>query len=456
MAVIKSGKLSEESESVTEKQSIRVILDKYTAAINGSRSTTNAHHGRHIIVMLAVIGALQMTSFGVIMPIFARRFADFGDGLEALGLTAMAYSLTSIVAAPFMGSLADRFGRRPLLLGSLASYVAAFTGYLLATTTGTFFIIRTLAGALTAGFGPAAMGIVADTAPENERAQWIGVVAGGSSIGWIVGPALGGMLYDAWGYAAPFMVSVVIAIVALIAAFIVVPETHTCEARQRTRSKRSIQAAAKSPPVSLWDALPRPLPTFTALLFVSFIMVFAWAFAEPQLTFYIYDDLGWTSARFGLAISGYGVAAFLGQMILGRTSDSFGRLPIIMVGLLLHSVQYVGMMLTGSFHLIVFAYILAGLGEALISPSLGAFFLDITPEQHKSRVMGIKGSISSLGSVAGPLLAVVAGRSLAPQGVFLLSGALLAFSALLLLIVPGKRDQTAGEIADKASVSRLK
>ena len=80
--------------------------------------------------MLAGIAALQMISFGIIMPIFPRRLGDFGGGMEALGLMAITYSLASIIASPFMGSLADRFGRRPLLLGSLAAYVIAFTGYL--------------------------------------------------------------------------------------------------------------------------------------------------------------------------------------------------------------------------------------------------------------------------------------------------------------------------------------
>ena len=66
--------------------------------------------------------ALQMISFGLIMPIFARRLGDFGAGVEALGLMAIAYSVTSIAASPFMGSLADRIGRRPLILGSLVAY----------------------------------------------------------------------------------------------------------------------------------------------------------------------------------------------------------------------------------------------------------------------------------------------------------------------------------------------
>ncbi|MGB3717304.1 MAG: MFS transporter, partial [Candidatus Promineifilaceae bacterium] len=297
---------------MNNKQISRLTGRKVESADKVNRVVTDSRRARNIIVILAIIAALQMISFGIIIPIFPRRLGDFGGGVEALGLMAMAYSITSIAAAPFMGSLADRYGRRPLLLGSLAAYVLAFTGYLLATSTESFIVIRALAGVLTAGLGPATMGIVSDIAPENERARWIGIVGGGSSVGWIIGPPLGGLLYDKWGYAAPFIVSVAMAAIALIAAFVMVQETRTGEVRQSEKRQR-IRPLRKGPataqPISIRNSLPRPLPTFAVLLSISFIMIFAWTFAEPKLMFYIYDDLGWTSARFGLAMSGYGVAS---------------------------------------------------------------------------------------------------------------------------------------------------
>jgi MFS family permease len=342
--------------------------------------------------------------------------------------------------------MADRFGRRPLLLVSLAAYGAAFTGYLFAASTEAFFAIRAFAGAFTAGLTPAMMGIVADILPENERAQWIGVVGSGSSVGWILGPAIGGMLFDKWGYAAPFTVSVLMAVIALGVAFFMVPETGTHIARRRIKSMRQNPATGNEQPTSIWHALPRPLSTFAVLLAITFIMIFSWAFTEPQLTVTIYEELGWTSARFGLLISGYGVAAFLGQMVLSRSSDRFGRLPIIMLGLLMHSAQYMGMMLTASFQLIMVSFVLAGLGEALLLPTMRAYFLDMTPQQHKSRIIGIKGSIGSLGSVIGPLLAVVASRSLAPQSVFLVSAVLLLLATLMILFTQKSRIRSSSRL----------
>jgi MFS family permease len=151
---------------------------------------------RNIIMLLAASVALMMTGFGIIMPVFARRLGEFGSGVEALGLMTMSFALAQFVAAPFMGALADRIGRRPLILVGLAAFAVANIGFLFARSTEAFFAIRAFEGALTAGLFPAAMGVVGDVAPENRRARWVGIVMGSYGAGFIFGPVIGGVLYE--------------------------------------------------------------------------------------------------------------------------------------------------------------------------------------------------------------------------------------------------------------------
>ncbi len=418
-------------------------LGKIVIASQVITSGPDPRRVRNIILLLAACVGMMMTGFGIIFPIFARRLDEFGSGVQGLGLMVMSFALAQLVASPFMGALADRFGRRPLILVALGSFAMANIGFLFATSTTALIIVRALEGALAAGLFPATMGVVADIVPEKERARWVGIVMGSYGAGFIFGPVMGGVLYDGWGFAVPFIVSAIIALIAFIAAIILVPETRPGRARQREKLRRR-RAAAMSPvqKESLWASLPKPLYIFSLLLFVDFVIIFAFAFIEPQMIFYFYDDLGWTTIQFGVVVGVYGLAIVIGQVWFGRLSDRFGRRPIIVLGLLLNTIFYAGLVFVTWFPLMLLITIIAGMGEALVMPALSAFYLDLTPEQHRARIMGIKGSAGSLGGVAGPLLVVVASALTTPQGVFVISAVLMAATgglALILLKEPGDR-----------------
>lgn len=363
------------------------------------------------LTAVAVCIALQMTGLVLILPLYARRFDSFGAGVQALGVSAVAYALTSTVAAPFIGMLGDRFGRRPVVLFSLAGYVLVFVGFLFANTTGLLIVLRGLAGVFTAGLLPAMLSIVGDLAPEDRRAQWIGVVSGSAAAGWIVGPLLGGLLYDRFGYAVPFAASIGLAVAALLLAAILIPETHA-------------PVSHPDRPHVTWLHGLRALParsTVLLLLIITFGAMFAWAFIEPQFMFYAYDDLGWTSSQLGLVMSAFGTAFMLGAFGLGHLSDRRGRKPVLMLGLVLFAAQFVGLVVFREVAWIVLCFVVAGLGNALYDPALSALFLDVTPPEYTARMMGLKSMAGSLGSMLGPALVVLLVPVVSPQAVFLMS-----------------------------------
>lgn len=403
------------------------------------------------ILALSVVMALQITSFVIILPLFARRFSDLGAGVEALGISAMAYAITSTVAAPLMGALADRFGRRPLILVSLAAYVAAFSGYLLAQSATAIIVTRGLAGAFTAGLTPAVTGLAADIAPRGRQAQWIGFMNAGAAFGWIAGPIAGGMLYDRWGYSTALIVSIAIAALTLWVAFLGVPESPLA-------SRRPVPSAGAQPdkPAGLSShtghdvlrdfrsTLPRSLAPFITLLVIFFAVVFAWAFIEPRFMFYAYNDLGWSSSMLGLVMSTYGVAMVVGELALSRLSDWVGRKPIIILGLALFSAQFIGLAFFKNYMLVAVSFVIAGLGNALYDPAISASILDISPEEHRARILGIKSMVGSTGSILGPALIALMNASMGARSVFLVSVGAVLLTTLIGLALPGK-DQSKPE-----------
>lgn len=442
---------------MTEKQHSnlgQVVLATYV-----SDTELSPQRIRTIILLLAGSVALLMTGFGIIMPIFARRLGEFGNGVGALGLMTMVFALSQLIFAPILGGLADRKGRRPIILLALVAVTASYIGYIFAPNTAVFIAIRGIAGAMTAGLFPAAMGVVADVVPEDRRARWVGIIMGSYAVGMIFGPALGGFLYDGWGYAAPFMLSAVVAFMALIAAIFLVPETRTLQIRKRDalRAKRAARDESETKQ-SIWNMLPRPIAIFGTLLFIDFIGSFAFAFVEPQMVFYMYDDLAWTTVQFGIVVGAYGVAMVFGQLVLGQLSDRWGRKPLVVIGLIVSMSLYVGMAMLNSFTGMAVVAAISGLGQALYSPALSAFVLDITTDEHRSRVMGLKESSLALGGVLGPLLVAVIAPWTSARGVFWIAFGLVFLSFLLgviLLKEPKRSQRESTNVQDEVSQQRV-
>ena len=402
---------------------------------NQSARSSHQADSRKIVSALSVCMALQMTSFVMILPLFARRFAELGAGVETLSLSAMAYALTSTLTAPFMGALSDRIGRRPLVLLSLAAYILAFSGYLLASSPEMIILLRGMAGAFTAGLVPAVLGIVSDLAPTDHKAQWIGFVNGGASVGWIVGPVIGGALYDHWGYKISLIVSIILAITTFIVALLVLRNV------QRIRVHPSVKISyfdMKSSLKAFRSSLPDPLTAFFVLLGISFTVMFAWAFIEPRFMFYAYDDLKWNSSTLGLIMSTYGITMMLGEFTLSRLSDRIGRRPVILMGLVMFSAQFIGLAFSQNYILIVAAFIIAGFGNALYDPALSAYILDITPANHHGRSLGIKSTAGSLGNILGPALIVLFADVLSAQGVFIIATGMVSLITLVFLFTRTK------------------
>jgi MFS family permease len=290
-------------------------------------------------------------------------------------------------------------------------------------------LLRGLAGIFAAGLLPGMTSIVGDVAPENRRGQWIGIVTGGAAVGYIVGPYLGGLLYDRFGYVVPSTVAIGMAAGALLLAVFRVPETYTPAAQPGARR------SAWRPE---WRALPAR-STYLLLMLITFGVMFAFAFVQPQFMFYAYDDLSWTSSQLGLVMSAYAVAFMICAFALGQLSDRVGRKPVLVLGLALFSAQFVGLVIFHDVAWIAVSFVVAGLGNALYDPALSAMILDIAPAEHIASMLGVKSTAGSLGSTLGPALVVLLAPLMRPQVGFLAATALvlaLALASTLALHVP--------------------
>ncbi len=436
----------------------RPVIGRVVAATHVVTHGIGPGRARNVVLLLAASVALMMIGFGIILPVFGRRLGEIGSGVEALGLMTMAFALGQLVAGPYMGTLADRIGRRPLVLVGLAGFAVANVGFLFAPNAAALIGLRGFEGVVTAGLFPAAMGVISDIFPEEKRGHWVGIIMGGYGAGFIFGPVAGGILYDVWGFAASFVASASLAFAAFIAAVLFVPETNTREDRRRAGFRRR-RADGRAPTDAghWWTSIPRPLHLFVTLLLIDFALVFGFAFIEPQLVFYAFEDLEWTTVQLGIVVGIYGIAMVLGQAFLGRSSDRFGRGPVILLGIVMATVLYVGLVFVTSFPILMLIAAFAGLGLALVTPALSALYIDVTEERYRSRVLGLKQSAAAFGGVAGPLLLVAVGGVGSPQAIFGGVAGVMLVAALLAIVVlrqPHTRHQVPDDLAWQLSRDR--
>ena len=390
---------------------------------------------RRILFLLAACIALMMTGYGIVLPVFAKRIGELGSGVQALGLMTVGFAFAQFLLSPFMGSFADRFGRRPLILIALVGEVLANSAYLFAHSIPLYIAVRFFQGAVTAGLLPAAIGVVGDRVPEDQHAQWTGVIMASYAAGFILGPTLGGLLFDRWGFAAPFAVSGSLALIGLVLALVMVPETRPASLRPQALKLSMGRTKWRE----IWTSLPRPLHLFASLLLIDFIATFAFAFIEPQMALYAYNQLLLSPTQLGIIVGGYGLAMLLGQAFFGTLSDRFGRKAVILLGLLLNGTLYLGLVFIKPFGLLLPVAVLAGLGDALFIPAVGAAYLDIAKPEYRSLVIGIKGSGAALAGVVGPLLVAIISSWTAPQSIFAISaGATLVALILAMIVLKGR------------------
>ena len=155
------------------------------------------------------------------------------------------------------------------------------------------------------------------------------------------------------------------------------------------------------------------------------------------MVFYVYDQLGWTTAQFGIIAGCYGIALALAQALLSKASDRHGRKPVILIGLALTLVLYVGLATITSFRVMMFAAFTAGLGVGLVGPALSALILDLADDDQRGRAVGMKSSASSLGGVLGPLAVALVSGVLSPAAVFLSAAAVVLGASIIAAAADG-------------------
>ncbi|MDH5645278.1 MAG: MFS transporter, partial [Candidatus Heimdallarchaeota archaeon] len=332
------------------------------------------------VFLLSTSVFLVTTGFSIIFPILPKLLDRIGAGAFEFGILAASFGVTFTIFSPIFGYIGDRRPKRLVIQIGLFGFLFSNFFYILADNLILLIIGRMVQGIFASAVMPSAISLVTDIVPDNEKGKNIGYIMAGNATGFIVGPSIGGILYDFSVYT-PFYTSIGLSIFTLILTFKLIPNiqpitNHNGEDNQKL-------------PFS-WQAIPSPLIVFAGFVVVDIIYSVSWLFIEPGFIYYFYDDLHYTPFEFGIFVGAYGLAITVVQLLFGSLSDKFGRRPIIMLGTIFYTIFIVMLYYNTSLFSLIIAATFAGIGGGFSLPAMKALLADAVDDHQKTTVFGIE------------------------------------------------------------------
>ena len=353
--------------------------------------------------------ALDLVGFGIVVPILGRYAERFGaSGLE-VGLLFASFSLAQLVFAPLLGRLSDRIGRKPVIMISLlgtavGSFVTGAAGALWV-----LFLGRILDGASGASVA-VAQGAVTDLAPPSERPRLLGLLGAAFGVGFVVGPALGG-LASLGGEHIPFFVAGTVALINAIVAWRRLPETRPANVRQAARDAAKSDTKAK---VRLWG-----------LAVAGFSAIVAFSGFEATFSLLAGDRFRLTEGGIAAIFVGVGVVLVAVQGGLIRPINAkLGTQRSLQVGLVLNSAGLIVLSGAENWTLLIVALALLTVGQGLVTPNLSSLVSGRVPDHRRGEALGFQQGVNAFGRVAGPAIAGVLYDHVSIGSPYLVGGAL--------------------------------
>lgn len=395
--------------------------------------------GNNAFIFIFIAVTLNMIGFGVIIPVMPQLVMEVtGENVANAakwgGYLSVAYGVMQFIMMPIIGGLSDRFGRRPILLGSMAAYAVDFLIMAIAPTIGIILVARIFAGAFAATFSTA-NAYVADITPPDERAGRFGILGAAFGLGFIIGPGIGGFLGSEFGPRAPFYFVAGLGAVNFLFGLFVLPETLGEDKRRKFEWKRANALGS----LVQFAKYPIMLP-IAGVLFLS--QLAHWTYPSVW-SYYAEEKFAWTPDLIGASLMFVGLTSAIVQGGLTRIAvPKFGERATAVFAMCVTAIAYVGFALATTGWMVYALIAFSALG-GLAQPALQGIMSRTIPEDAQGELQGAVSAIVSITMIMGTLVMTQIfarfsdpepGGIYFPGASFLLASILEVFAILLIIL----------------------
>lgn len=382
------------------------------------------------IVLAAVL--IDTIGFGIVMPVLPRLITTLGhidleQATRVGGYMLVVFSIAQFFAGPILGNLSDRFGRRPVLLASMLSFAADYALMAMAPTLAWLFLGRTIAGISGAVYGPASS-VIADVTPPERRSAVFGYIGAAFGIGFVIGPAIGGLLAGL-GERAPFVAAAILALANALVMLVAMPETLAQENRRPFHLRDAHFIGAFRPLFKAGNAAP--------LLVAWFVWQLAHMVYPATWSFWAAIRFHWDAKAIGLSLAFVGlVMAAVQGGLTGRIIARIGERRALVLGLSAASVSFLAFaFITRSWQ--AYALFLISAISGTIFPAMQGLMSRMVDATRQGALQGGIGSMNSVAAILGPLMltqTLATGVDHGFPGAAFLLASLLAATALAIVV----------------------
>jgi DHA1 family tetracycline resistance protein-like MFS transporter len=373
--------------------------------------------GAALYTLLSVM-FINLVGFGIVVPLLPFYAKSFNAPPWQIALVFSAYAIGSFFGEPFWGRLSDRIGRKPILLSTVSGNCLCYLGLALAPNVYVAFAVRLLGG-MASGNNAVVQGYIADVSKPDERAGRMSLLGAAYNIGFIVGPALGGLLANPSaghaGFGLPLFICSGLSAICATAIFFFVPES-------RARREHFGQGPSR------WAVLGSLLrhPVIARLMAVTFLAGCAFNGIEYVFGLWTQARFAWGPQQVGGAFAVTGVVAAINQIALtGKLSRKFGEAQMLSAGMVLTMLFTLLQAFSTNAVLVVTCLAIAAFGQSVAWPNVGALISRNVDWSHQGQYQGLNNAVGALSRLVGPSIAALAFSGLSVDAPFYVAAALV-------------------------------
>ncbi len=425
-------------------------------------------HSKHRspLLLMALTVLIDFTGFGLIIPLLPFWAQRLGANAVGVGLILTVYALAQFIFTPLLGSLSDRYGRKPIIITSLLIETTSLALTALAGSLPILLLIRFMGGIGASNIG-SAQAVVSDVTNKQDRAKGMGLIGASIGLGFVIGPLLGGLL-SPLGTTLPFWVAASLALANALLVIFLLPETHPTRTAisQRAYSSPSVggqsgrgvtlRAPRRSPghaPTRFPDVSPEKMetrtswqlaawrdalrsPTLVALIVTNLLFTLAFTAMEALFPLFSQHIFRWGATQNGYLFTYIGCIVIIMQGgLVGRLVKRWNEQSVLLAGLGLLALGLILLAFSNQLALLLLSVGLLSIGDGAVTPTLSTLLSFSSTQETQGATLGLAQGVAGLGRSVGPLVAGAAyilapGTPFIAGGILVLLALLVAFPAL--------------------------